>query len=1145
MERLSGLARDGPVSALDTDLEPAKEREADRTADAVLSGKPRGTSPAASSAPRPANPAPAWLAGNGTPMSLADRNYFEPRLGQDLSDVRVHTGAGAARATDRLNADAFTYGRHIAFAPGAYAPQMPAGRHLIAHELAHVAQQGAMPAPVVQRKGKARAKPKKDKPQIVAITAVEGELRGEATLSPTGVVPITLTQNQRPAGQYQLLHVGNGRYRTGQSTSSDELLHPTNFEWLNPYIKGTKEPSYDWAELVDLTITQSPAQRIQALPAHIRRLLTTDQGEVAGTLEIEEIADAGELLVAGGVTDDEIILLEEQARAARERGDAAPAEVDAYQWAQGYLKGREGARKSEEENWSDLIGVSKKLKREPLFIALRGGLGSLVKPGSDKEELANILSVYDFYRSAGRVGKLPEGTKKEKYAALAAPYKSFQKMLLRFETLLLQDLRRRATAALDAAEASILRMDKSFTGIWQSSVPSDDYFWREIKRINESPVVKRAATIRDEGKKGIDKADAEDLKSITDPYSGVIAPLALIEYDKRADARDEQKEEINKAFTEVVRENSQLKLPPGVNAQRILAAGSASEAVSLLKVYITKARSKIGDARTKITDPKFIFAADIWLEAEKADLKTKLGGANGSDIAGLVDQFASFRKSETSFWEEVLSIVEFVSMFVPGPIGWGLRAGIAVINFDKTMEKLNDQRTRYLVGASSVDASSSEALMALADLVSNLVPEAPAARQVAAERRTAEAIEHGGVKAEQVADNIVDGHVPKSSADAPLPTTGHADIPTSGAPQTPGANIAGADAPGVPGAKAVEPGAPLPDGPGPAKVSDPAAPVAGSDVKPASAADPPAATPSDPANPAHGGEKPTDIRGKVEAGRNISIMGADEVASLSLDDLRRREMALVGERARVAANLDKVEHDIATLEERIEDLKSKQPRRGPNAKPLAAETNLAQFRDQAAAQRAELERLDTELATVKGDLEKVEPPKPKVDPPAPVPVTPIGEVDVSANPTTYGDTGMHSWRNDVYLGTTQSGYRNNVETILLKDKDGPLSKALLENGKIVPHNAPTGEFKEAHRELFEAGHARSNLAGDKEVIVLTSAHRNAEFSARFERHGERMSEFAYVIQGIAVEQGTAWELVKYRGLPADVVEKAQVIRIAK
>ena len=63
------------------------------------------------------------------------------RLGHDFSTVRVHADAAAAGAAGRLDAAAFTVGEHVAFGAGRFDPGSRAGRRLLAHELAHVAQQ--------------------------------------------------------------------------------------------------------------------------------------------------------------------------------------------------------------------------------------------------------------------------------------------------------------------------------------------------------------------------------------------------------------------------------------------------------------------------------------------------------------------------------------------------------------------------------------------------------------------------------------------------------------------------------------------------------------------------------------------------------------------------------------------------------------------------------------------------------------------------------------------------------------------------------------------------------------------------------------------------------------------------------------------
>ena len=77
----------------------------------------------------------------GRPLSEAERSYFEPRFGRDLSGVRVHSGAQANSATRRIRARAFTVGNDIVLGNGEYQASTPQGKRLLAHELTHVVQQ--------------------------------------------------------------------------------------------------------------------------------------------------------------------------------------------------------------------------------------------------------------------------------------------------------------------------------------------------------------------------------------------------------------------------------------------------------------------------------------------------------------------------------------------------------------------------------------------------------------------------------------------------------------------------------------------------------------------------------------------------------------------------------------------------------------------------------------------------------------------------------------------------------------------------------------------------------------------------------------------------------------------------------------------
>lgn len=78
----------------------------------------------------------------GQPLDAATRAFMEPRFGHDFSGVRVHTDAKAAESARAVNALAYTVGQSIVFGARQHTPHTNAGKKLMAHELAHVVQQG-------------------------------------------------------------------------------------------------------------------------------------------------------------------------------------------------------------------------------------------------------------------------------------------------------------------------------------------------------------------------------------------------------------------------------------------------------------------------------------------------------------------------------------------------------------------------------------------------------------------------------------------------------------------------------------------------------------------------------------------------------------------------------------------------------------------------------------------------------------------------------------------------------------------------------------------------------------------------------------------------------------------------------------------
>jgi hypothetical protein len=97
--------------------------------------------------------------GGGDSLSGELRLRMESAFGASFAGVRIHNDAKAAHLSDRLNARAFTIGQDIAFGHGEFRPGTVTGDALIAHELAHVAQQRGAAEPTTLAKSLAGTRP--------------------------------------------------------------------------------------------------------------------------------------------------------------------------------------------------------------------------------------------------------------------------------------------------------------------------------------------------------------------------------------------------------------------------------------------------------------------------------------------------------------------------------------------------------------------------------------------------------------------------------------------------------------------------------------------------------------------------------------------------------------------------------------------------------------------------------------------------------------------------------------------------------------------------------------------------------------------------------------------------------------------------
>ena len=87
----------------------------------------------------------------GSPLPPTVRQFMEPRFGADFGGVRVHADGRAAELATSVSARAFAYGKHLYFNEGEYQPGTDGGKRVLAHELAHVVQQGGDEPTTVRR----------------------------------------------------------------------------------------------------------------------------------------------------------------------------------------------------------------------------------------------------------------------------------------------------------------------------------------------------------------------------------------------------------------------------------------------------------------------------------------------------------------------------------------------------------------------------------------------------------------------------------------------------------------------------------------------------------------------------------------------------------------------------------------------------------------------------------------------------------------------------------------------------------------------------------------------------------------------------------------------------------------------------------
>ena len=303
------------------------------------------------------------------PLESSLRHEMETRIGHDFSTVRVHAGADAAQSARQVNASAYTVGDHIVFGSRRFAPTTHEGRRLIAHELAHVAQQGRTEtiqgdngwmrqpsrSPRAQTRGLPLLRQIEDNSERAAPGALQQDDDTPATAgggdpglgnpstvevvsSPAVIVKIVAyAHDAGPAWAYlsdgsmklvdvQANKLDPGSYKVSRfNPPSGQPKDATYIDYVNESF-AWKQPVADSqpGEAVTVLIKATPEQRFAQLPGYIRAYVAGDIKGQPSLVELERLAAAGEELVKAGVTESDLAMLKDPDAAIEVEGKAPP-----------------------------------------------------------------------------------------------------------------------------------------------------------------------------------------------------------------------------------------------------------------------------------------------------------------------------------------------------------------------------------------------------------------------------------------------------------------------------------------------------------------------------------------------------------------------------------------------------------------------------------------------------------------------------------------------------------------------------------------------------------------------------------------------------------------------------------------------------
>lgn len=609
----------------------------------------------------------AVLSAPGRALDPATHDFMASRFGADFSDVRVHTDAQAAQSAAAVEARAYTVGRNVVFASGQYDPLGTSGRHLLAHELAHVVQQNDGDRTLRRRPPDTQKKSGTVVParRFTKIVVDEGSPHGTAFYDDGSDFAIELSENKLAPGEYKLTRSG-GKSATGVIGYAGKSNTGKPFEY------------FVWKGRAAENVT------VLVIPKYVREFLTaTADSHASATLSPAEEAMTARILTLYGVSENEL-LIEHQRQVDQRATGTSGARVSIENWALSFV----GQRQSQEET---ALADHTKLDTAANRLAnvdndLRQVVLARIDGASWEDKILTVVQIQNPRFSWGNFTG---------YADLNATIDEFSASVENALHALTEGM-------LNEAAATIFKVQRTFIGTWDRGV-GYGYLGRQLDEARQDPDI-----IKTQG----DLAQARTRAAVFDneiiQIAAARAPIPE-KTQKNYEAATKVVDGFEERLREILSEKWQIRVAGvrGIDADALLHSGP-DHAQHLLAGGLADAQRKINDARQRLRDEKtFVFKADRIV----ALLKKQLGIAPKSPLDQFVDAIVSKGASPGGFWSDLWEVINFVVGFVPPPAGPIMRAVVSGISLGQAFTEHADQALAHDTNLASTGPSSLAGLL--------------------------------------------------------------------------------------------------------------------------------------------------------------------------------------------------------------------------------------------------------------------------------------------------------------------------------------------------------------------------------------------------------------------------------------------------